>query len=37
MSDKGKPKGFSLKAIYFSIRDALAYRQLDRDELRPAA
>lgn len=31
MSDKGKPKGFSLKAIYFSIRDALAYRQIDRD------
>lgn len=31
MSDKGKPKGFSLKAIYFSIREALAYRQIDRD------
>lgn len=31
MSDKDKPKGFSLKAIYFSIRDALAYRQIDRD------
>jgi len=31
MSDKGKPKGFSLKAIYFSIRDALGYRQIDRD------
>lgn len=31
MSDKGKPKGLSLKAIYFSIRDALAYRQIDRD------
>jgi len=31
MSDKGKPKGLSLKAIYYSIRDALAYRELDRD------
>lgn len=31
MSDKGKAKPFSLKSIYFSIRDALAYRQLDRD------
>ena len=31
MSDKGKAKSFSLKAIYFSIRDALAYRQIDRD------
>lgn len=31
MSDKGKAKPFSLKAIYYSIRDALAYRQLDRD------
>lgn len=31
MSDKREPKGFSLKAIYFSIRDALAYRQIDRD------
>lgn len=31
MSDKGKPKGLSFKAIYFSIRDALAWRQIDRD------
>lgn len=31
MSDKGKAKPFFLKAIYFSIRDALAYRQIDRD------
>lgn len=31
MSEKGKPKGLSLKAIYFSIRDAIAYRQIDRD------
>lgn len=31
MSDKGKAKPFFLKTIYFSIRDALAYRQLDRD------
>lgn len=28
---KNKASGFSLKAIYFSIRDALAYRHLDRD------
>lgn len=31
MSDKGKANRFSLKSIYFSIRDALAYRQIDRD------
>ena len=31
MSEKKKTAGLSLKAIYFSIRDALAYRQLDRD------
>lgn len=31
MSDKKKTGALSLKAIYFSIRDALAYRQLDRD------
>lgn len=31
MSDKKKTAGLSLKSIYFSIRDALAYRQLDRD------
>lgn len=31
MSDKGKPRGLSLKAIYGSIREALAWRQLDRD------
>lgn len=31
MSEKGKSKRLSLKAIYFSIRDALAHRQLDRD------
>jgi len=31
MSDKGKPNRFSLKSIYFSIGDALAWRQLDRD------
>lgn len=31
MSDKKKTAGLSLKSIYFSIRDALAYRELDRD------
>ena len=31
MSDKGKANRFSLKSIYFSIRDAIAYRQIDRD------
>jgi HK97 family phage portal protein len=31
MSVKNKAGSLSLKAIYFSIRDALAYRQLDRD------
>lgn len=31
MTERNKAGGFSLKAIYFSIRDALAYRQLDRD------
>lgn len=31
MSEKKKTGSLSLKAIYFSIRDALAYRQLDRD------
>lgn len=31
MTKKTKTSALSLKAIYFSIRDALAYRQLDRD------
>lgn len=31
MSDKGKANRFSLKSIYFSIGDALAWRQIDRD------
>lgn len=31
MSDKKKTAGLSLKSIYFSIRDALAYREIDRD------
>ena len=31
MSEKKKTAGLSLKSIYFSIRDALAYREIDRD------
>lgn len=31
MTKQTKTRSLSLKAIYFSIRDALAYRQLDRD------
>ena len=31
MSDKGKANRFSLKSIYFSIGDAMAWRQIDRD------